>query len=58
MTTKITVDPVHAVRVEVLGEGETIWDILEAGSPPREYTIWGKKVLTASELPNAPERAP
>ncbi len=54
MTTKITIDPTHAVHVEVRGEQETISDILEAGSMPREYFIWGAKVLTVTELPNAP----
>jgi hypothetical protein len=54
MTTTITVNPVHAVHIEVRGEQETISDILEAGSSPRQYVIWGDKVLTASELPDAP----
>jgi hypothetical protein len=54
MTTTITVNPVHAVHIEVRGEQETISDILEAGSAPREYVIWGDKVLSVSELPNAP----
>jgi len=58
MTTKITVDPVHAVHVEVRGEQETISHILEAGSQPRDFFIWGAKVLTATELPNAPALAP
>lgn len=57
MTTTITVDPTHAVHVEIRGEQETISDILEAGSAPRTYTIWGAKVMTVAELANAPPRA-
>lgn len=60
MTTKITVHPAHAVHIQVRGEQETISDILEAGSNPRDYLIWGEKVLTVTEVPNAPvlDKAP
>jgi hypothetical protein len=50
------ISPAHAVHVEIRGEQETISDILEAGSPERVYVIWGNKVLTVSEVPNAPEK--
>ncbi len=53
MTTKITVYAAHAVHVEVRGEQVSSLELLEAGSKPRDYIIWGEQVLTVKEVPNA-----
>jgi hypothetical protein len=51
MTTKVTIDPAgHKVSVTITCVGDPTESVeLEPGTPPREFWLHGKRILTAHE---------
>jgi hypothetical protein len=51
MTTKVTVSPAgHTIEVVVQGDGPPETTTLDISSPPRDFWIYGARVLTVREV--------